>query len=171
MKRWSATAVGGAAAASCDVIGEVLDRIGTGRLVTLIGPGGVGNTRLALESAHRLATAFPDGVVLCDLTAATSRDEGFPAAPTVAAVVVAALDIEGRVDEDDLRRLSEVRRHDRTLLVLDNCEHVLTRRQSWSSTCWADRRHRGPRHEPLAVHARSLSAADLRARRSVLRDG
>jgi predicted ATPase/DNA-binding SARP family transcriptional activator len=111
-----------------DAIDEVIARIGSSRLVTLIGPGGVGKTRLALESAHRLATTFTDGVVFCDLTAATPRNDAMPAAapaPTVAAVVVAALGVEGRVDQDDLHRLSDVLRHDHTLLILDNCEHVL----------------------------------------------
>jgi len=52
-------------------IAEVRQRLlsGTGRLVTLVGPGGVGKTRLALESAARVGEELADGALLVELAA------------------------------------------------------------------------------------------------------
>ncbi|MFG3697269.1 BTAD domain-containing putative transcriptional regulator [Micromonospora sp. NPDC047620] len=89
------------------------------RLVTLVGPGGVGKTRLATEVARE--QAFPDGVHLVDLTALR------PGETDIADLVLAALDVHeiagSRVTADD--HLVAALRHRRTLLVLDNCEHVV----------------------------------------------
>jgi predicted ATPase len=52
--------------AEVDAIDELL-RLGGTRLVILIGPGGVGKTRLALAAGDKMAGAFPDGVVFVDL--------------------------------------------------------------------------------------------------------
>jgi predicted ATPase len=92
-------------------------RVARARLVTLIGPGGVGKTRLSLEAMHRLAPRFNDDVAFCDLTTA--------GAVPVSRVVIRALGVEERSGEDDLSRLAGVLRHRNCLLVLDNCEHVI----------------------------------------------
>jgi predicted ATPase/DNA-binding CsgD family transcriptional regulator len=88
------------------------------RLLTLTGPGGVGKTRLALESAARMADAFPDGIFFVDL--APLRDAGF-----VFSTVARALD----VPETDARPPSDrlmAAIGDRTaLILLDNFEHLL----------------------------------------------
>ena len=100
-----------------DLIDRLVARLGEARLVTLIGPGGVGKTRLAVETVRRVQASFPDGAVFCDLT------EAGPI--RVATVVLGALGIESRSGQGELGRLADVLRTDRTLLVLDNCEHVL----------------------------------------------
>ena len=56
-------------------------RVSEGRLVTLVGPGGAGKTRLALEAGRRLLDEFPDGVWLAEL--AVLRDPA-QVAPTAA---------------------------------------------------------------------------------------
>jgi DNA-binding SARP family transcriptional activator len=81
------------------------------RLVTLTGPGGVGKTRLAEETARRLADAFPDGVRVVGLAGSTD------AAEQVGAVL--------GVREDGAADLEDLLRSRRLLLLLDNCEHVI----------------------------------------------
>lgn len=94
------------------------DRVPQHRMVTLVGPGGVGKTRLVVELMHRLAGGFADGVRFCDLTGVRDDSE---VAPTVAA----AVGVEPRAGVDPVERLADVLRRERMLLVLDNCEHVL----------------------------------------------
>jgi predicted ATPase/DNA-binding SARP family transcriptional activator len=104
-----------------DEIASLAVRVVEGRLVSLIGPGGVGKTRLSVELAHRVADRFDDGVVFCDLTTV-------PAGATSAAiaeVVGAALRVESRAGVHPADRLAEVLRRSNLLLILDNCEHVL----------------------------------------------
>ncbi|NRQ35661.1 AfsR/SARP family transcriptional regulator [Nonomuraea sp. NN258] len=87
------------------------------RLVTLTGPGGVGKTRLALETASRLVEAFEDGAWLVEL----APTEGSPAE-----AVMAALDIkEDGAPAAPEDRLAAALRSRRLLLVLDNCEHLV----------------------------------------------
>ncbi|MDQ3484927.1 MAG: tetratricopeptide repeat protein, partial [Actinomycetota bacterium] len=87
------------------------------RLVTATGPGGIGKTRLALQTAHELVDAFADGVFFVGL--AELRDPH---------LVVSALAASLGVDEvPDQALLTTVRGHiaDRQLLLLlDNFEHV-----------------------------------------------
>ncbi|WP_200210450.1 BTAD domain-containing putative transcriptional regulator [Micromonospora coerulea] len=89
------------------------------RLVTLIGPGGVGKTRLATEAARE--QSFPDGVHLVELTALRPGDTA------VAELVLAALDARETAGSGATpdHRLVATLRHRRALLVLDNCEHVI----------------------------------------------
>jgi predicted ATPase/DNA-binding SARP family transcriptional activator len=84
------------------------------RLVTVVGAGGTGKTRLAVESARAVASEFPDGVVFADLVPVVRPE-------AVAEAVLAALAVPGPGEPADpavaLRDLA-------MLVVLDNCEHV-----------------------------------------------
>ncbi|GGM24144.1 SARP family transcriptional regulator [Streptomyces fumigatiscleroticus] len=97
----------------------------SGRLVTLTGAGGVGKTRLALAVAREAADGFADGVWLVELAGLDRTSGDSPQA--VAGAVAAALGI--RDDEgsrtDMPRRLADAVRSRNTLLVLDNCEHLI----------------------------------------------
>ncbi|MFI6299200.1 AfsR/SARP family transcriptional regulator [Nonomuraea sp. NPDC050790] len=91
-------------------LADLLALPASARLVTLTGSGGVGKSRLALEAARRLADAHPDGAHLVELSAS--------AAPEVTEAVAAALGLRA----DGLAAALGARR---TLLILDNCEHVV----------------------------------------------
>jgi predicted ATPase/DNA-binding SARP family transcriptional activator len=89
-----------------------------GRLVTLTGPGGVGKTRVAIHVAHPLASTCPDGVWFCDLT--TLMPGG-----SVDSTVASILGVDPMAGDRLLDRIVAFLRPRRTLVVLDNCEHVL----------------------------------------------
>ena len=99
-----------------DEITTMLREPGT-RLVTATGPGGIGKTRVALQSAHELAAVFPDGVFFVGL--AELRDPGL-VAPTVAV----AVGVEEVPDQPLVATLAEALGDRRLLLLLDNFEHV-----------------------------------------------
>jgi predicted ATPase len=88
------------------------------RLVTLIGPGGTGKSRLAIQAAERLLGDFPGGVFLVNL--APVED-----ASLVAATVAQTLGIKERGDEPVLADIKRHLERREMLLLLDNFEHVL----------------------------------------------
>jgi len=98
-------------------------RRGDSRLLILTGPGGVGKTRLAIEVAERVAGDFPDGAAFVDLT--PLRDPG---------LVLGAVAGQLGVDERDATPLASLLamalRGRRSLVVLDNFEHVLPARDA-----------------------------------------
>lgn len=89
------------------------------RLITLVGPGGVGKSRLSAELASGLVDSFPDGVWLVELAPIVDETGCVPA---VAEVLGVPLSSEG----NDLHALVEGVAGRRMLVVLDNCEHVLS---------------------------------------------
>jgi non-specific serine/threonine protein kinase len=88
------------------------------RLLTLTGAGGCGKTRLALEVARQVLDRFPDGVWLADLAPL-----GEPS--RVAHVVASVVDIRQAPGRSLVESMLDQLRHRRTLLLLDNCEHVI----------------------------------------------
>jgi predicted ATPase len=112
-------------------VADVCGRLETDRLVTFTGPGGVGKTRLAVETARRLAGAFPDGAWLVEL-AALDRAADQDAVPRLAETIMTVPNVRVGTEQPDpaapvgaVERLTEVLRTRRLLLVLDNCEHVV----------------------------------------------
>ena len=94
-------------------VAEVRSLVDDHRLVTLVGPGGVGKTRLGVEVARGASAELADGGCLVELAPI-----GDPAA--VRAAIATALDLP---DADHLAELIGERE---LLVVLDNCEHVIT---------------------------------------------
>jgi predicted ATPase/DNA-binding SARP family transcriptional activator len=103
-------------------IEEVRGLLRESRLLTLTGVGGSGKTRLALEVAAGVKEDFPDGVVLVELGPLSD-----PA--LVAAIVASALGVlatgPGGTADGLMDRLAEYLQPKRTLIILDNCEHVI----------------------------------------------
>lgn len=99
----------------------------THRLVTIVGPGGVGKTRLALQVAHELAEHFAGGVVFVPLAAIT-RAGDLPAA--VAQALGATLPGVG----DPAEQLVALLITRSLLVVLDNVEQLLTPQQGDETT-------------------------------------
>ena len=90
-----------------------------GPLVTLLGVGGVGKSRLSIEVATRLRGSYPDGAWLCEL--GPLADDG--AVGHAVAVALGLQQPRGPGIEDAV--IDYLRRRHGLLLVLDNCEHVL----------------------------------------------
>ncbi|MEO8696088.1 MAG: adenylate/guanylate cyclase domain-containing protein [Acidimicrobiales bacterium] len=100
-----------------DEVKELVALVGSERLVTLTGPGGVGKSRLALQVAAELAPVYRDGVWFASLA---SLAEG----ELVAATILQALDVPERRGEPALDTLCGWARTREALLVIDNCEHL-----------------------------------------------
>ncbi|WP_432842654.1 BTAD domain-containing putative transcriptional regulator [Dactylosporangium sp. CA-092794] len=114
-------------------LAAVRQLVAAGRLVTLVGPGGAGKTRLSVETGRTLREQAPDGVWLVELAPVTGG------ADEVIQAVWAGLGLRdpagspapGRrapgpdPDADPHRRLAGALAHRRLLLILDNCEHVI----------------------------------------------
>jgi predicted ATPase len=98
---------------------ELVELVRAQRCVTLTGVGGVGKTRLGVQVAGELATEFPDGVWLVELAAVGASD----AVADATAAVLNVVPEVGLTVSDSLARDLSGRR---LLLVLDNCEHVLS---------------------------------------------
>ena len=101
-----------------DLVGDAISLVGDHRVVTLVGPGGVGKSRLAIEVGHRLRDERPSRpVVLIELATATTD--------SAVEAVAAALAIDGRPGVGLNDRLPAVLGDLEVVLLLDNCEHVL----------------------------------------------
>ncbi len=97
---------------------EVKNLLSTTRLLTLIGPGGIGKTRLSLEVGTGVLERFADGVWLIELAPLTDPEL---LAPTVAA----ALGVHEKPTRSIDQVLLEYLKQKRVLLILDNCEHMI----------------------------------------------
>jgi predicted ATPase len=97
---------------------EVCKLIVRNRLVTLIGAGGIGKTRLALEAGRTLLDHFSDGVGFVPLES-LSDEELVPQA------LASALGIGEVAGQSMVAKLTDHLRDRNLLLILDNCEHLL----------------------------------------------
>ena len=99
-------------------IDEVKRMLGETRLVTLLGMGGLGKTRLSLQVAAEQMALFPDGVWFLDLS--PLRD-----AALVVSEAARVLDVAEEPGRPLLQALCSYLKQRRLLLILDNCEHLI----------------------------------------------
>jgi predicted ATPase/DNA-binding SARP family transcriptional activator/DNA-binding CsgD family transcriptional regulator len=99
-------------------IAETHRLLQTTRLLTVLGPGGAGKTRLALEVAGSLIQEYRDGVWFVELAPVA---EG----ALVPQLVAATLNVPEVPDKPLMATLAEALRHRHLFLILDNCEHLV----------------------------------------------
>ena len=100
-----------------DLIETVVAQVEHARLTTLIGPGGVGKTSVALAAAHHDVDRWDDGAVFVDLVPARTTAD-------VLTAVADALGVEGEASRSNAGLGAHLA--DRSVLILlDNCEHVI----------------------------------------------
>lgn len=100
-------------------LAELRKKLASARIVSLVGPGGVGKTRLAIRAATDLARGFSGGAWLVEL--ADIRDPAL-----VGNALMAALDLRDQTGTEPQALLFSYLRDKQLLLVVDNCEHLLT---------------------------------------------
>ncbi len=100
-------------------IAEIENLLNRFRCVTLTGVGGAGKTRIAAEASRRAAPGYRDGA--CWVELAPVRDED-----ALAEQILLAFGDPGSHATDPIQLLSDVLRHEQLLLVLDNCEHLIS---------------------------------------------
>lgn len=99
-------------------IDEVRQRLPAARLLTLIGPGGTGKTRLSLQLAADVLPSFPDGVWLAEL--ATLTDPAL-----VVQTVGSVFHLREQLGMSLSELVTDYLREKSLLLILDNCEHLI----------------------------------------------
>jgi predicted ATPase/DNA-binding CsgD family transcriptional regulator len=99
-------------------LAELREKLAAARMVSVIGPGGVGKSRLALRAAEALGRSLPGGAWLVELA-----DVHDPA--LVPNVVLAALGLRDQTASDPRVLVINHLRERELLLIIDNCEHML----------------------------------------------
>jgi predicted ATPase/DNA-binding winged helix-turn-helix (wHTH) protein len=100
-----------------DAVAALVSRLSRERLVTIVGPGGIGKTTVALAVAERMIAEYEHGVWLVDLAPLSD-----PRLVSSAVATVLGLDVR---TGDHLADLVTSLRDKRMLLLLDNCEHAI----------------------------------------------
>ena len=101
-----------------ELVADIAGRIEGGGLITLLGPGGIGKTRVAEEVGVRVAPAWRDGVWLVNLAAVSDVDL---VGPAIADAVGAPAKGSGERWDDVIEHL----RGRSAVIIVDNCEHLL----------------------------------------------
>lgn len=97
-------------------LNTIRNLFGKSRLVTLVGPGGTGKSRLSLQIAAEQMDQFPDGVWFCELAPLSPGEDIVRAIQSSFGISDGAASVE---------RLEAFLRRKQCLVILDNCEHVL----------------------------------------------
>ena len=101
-----------------DEIAHLASSLAGARCVTIVGPGGVGKTTVAVAVAHQVTADYKDGIYFIDLS--TVGD------PQYVTTAIAASVGARQSSDDPLSGIIDILHGRRTLLILDNCEHLLS---------------------------------------------
>ena len=99
-------------------LAEVRDLLANSRLLTLVGAGGIGKTRLSLQVASDVMNGYPDGVWLVELAPLSD-------ASRVPLAVASILGVKEEAGHPVIEALVKYAKDRRLLLILDNCEHLV----------------------------------------------
>lgn len=101
-------------------IAELCNAVHANRLVTLLGPGGIGKTRLAIEAGSRLREPFRDGVWLADLGTGSDADH-------VPQQLTKVLGVDLSPGQEAVDAIAQQLQAKSSLLILDTCERAIDR--------------------------------------------
>ena len=124
-------------------LAELDKLIGRDRLVTIVGTGGAGKTRLAIEAAAARLGEYHDGVWFVDLAELSDPAE-------VAAAIAAATGLQqvpGQAEPLLMEHVTAMQ----ALLVVDNCGHLVGAVAAPWRRCWKPGREAGSRDQPAAA--------------------
>ena len=134
-----------------DAVEELIDLFFDHRLVTVSGPGGIGKTRLVIDTAAQSGAAFPGGIFFVDLATVSDPD-------LVASAIIAGTRVEPGFDLS-LAERARALGDEPVLVVLDNCEHIVDAATQAVETLLAANQ---------ALHVVATSREPLRARGEVI---
>lgn len=114
-----------------EVVAQIEDLVATAPLVSIVGTGGAGKTRVAIEVARRALPQFPHGVWFVELAPLAD-------AAHVTQAIAGALRVQESPRRSLLETLVTFVAQKRLLIVLDNCEHVLSEARTVSAALLRD---------------------------------
>jgi predicted ATPase/DNA-binding winged helix-turn-helix (wHTH) protein len=129
-----------------EAIEEIAIQTPLRRCVTVVGPGGIGKTTVAIRAAERLLTAYDDGVWFVDLTAIQDRE-------LIPSQIAAVLGLSV-TRSAPIAAITTFLRDRKLLILLDNCEHVINSAASLVTTLVRETMHVGvlaTSREPLRI--------------------
>lgn len=139
-----------------EVLADAANRLAAHRLVTIVGPGGVGKSRLAMEISRGVSQLFPGGLRLVEFAASTN-------ATAVVERIARALDVEFRDGDDVLANVARAIGERHVLIILDTCEHLITAIARTAEVLLQRTRHLrliATSREPLNLVGESVVALD-----------